>query len=62
MVDFLGNVDFNTVFSGLSFVVGSIVIFMLKSVSKKTETTIDDKIVEAFEIWMKKSKEANKKK
>ena len=30
---------------------------MLKIVSKKTENTFDDKIAEAFEVWVKKYKE-----
>lgn len=53
MFNFINDIDFNTVFSGASVIVGSIVIFMLKAISKHTSNTIDDKVVEAFEIWYK---------
>lgn len=53
MFDFINDIDFNTVFSGASVIVGGIVIFMLKAISKHTSNTIDDKVVEAFEIWYK---------
>lgn len=58
----INSISFDTIFSGLSVVFSTIVLFMFKAVAKKTENTFDDKIVEAFEIWVKKSKEANKKK
>lgn len=64
MFDFINDIDFNTVFSGASVIVGGIVIFMLKAISKHTSNTIDDKVVEAFEIWYKnyrKTEEKNKK-
>lgn len=64
MFDFINDIDFNTVFSGASVIVGSIVIFMLKAISKHTSNTIDDKVVEAFEIWYKnyrKNENKNKK-
>lgn len=64
MFDFINDIDFNTVFSGASVIVGGIVIFMLKAISKHTSNTIDDKVVEAFEIWYKnyrKNEEKNKK-
>lgn len=57
MIDFLNNISYDTVFSALSVVFSTIVLFMLKSVSKKTQNTFDDKIVEAFEVWVKKYKE-----
>ena len=57
MFDFLSNVSYDTVFSGLSVVFSTIVLFMFKAVSKKTENTFDDKIAEAFEVWVKKYKE-----
>lgn len=53
MFDFINDIDFDTVFSGASVIVGGIVIFMLKAISKHTSNTIDDKVVEAFEIWYK---------
>lgn len=64
MFDFINDIDFNTIFSGASVIVGGIVIFMLKAISKHTSNTIDDKVVEAFEIWYKnyrKTEEKNKK-
>ena len=64
MFDFINDIDFNTVFSGASVIVGGIVIFMLKAISKHTSNTVDDKVVEAFEIWYKnyrKNEEKNKK-
>lgn len=64
MFDFISEIDFNTIFSGASVIVGGIVIFMLKAISKHTSNTIDDKVVEAFEIWYKnyrKTEEKNKK-
>lgn len=64
MFDFINDIDFDTVFSGASVIVGGIVIFMLKAISKHTSNTVDDKIVEAFEIWYKnyrKNEEKNKK-
>lgn len=64
MFDFINDIDFNTIFSGASVIVGSIVIFMLKAISKHTSNTIDDKVVEAFEIWYKnyrKNENKNKK-
>lgn len=64
MFDFINDIDFNTVFSGASVIVGGIVIFMLKAISKHTSNTIDDKVVEAFEIWYKnyrKNENKNKK-
>lgn len=57
MFDFLNNISYDTVFSALSVVFSTIVLFMLKTVSKKTENTFDDKIAEAFEVWIKKYKE-----
>ena len=57
MFDFLNNISYDTVFSALSVVFSTIVLFMLKIVSKKTENTFDDKIAEAFEVWIKKYKE-----
>ena len=57
MFDFLNNISYDTVFSALSVVFSTIVLFMLKTVSKKTENTFDDKIAEAFEVWVKKYKE-----
>ena len=64
MFDFINDIDFNTVFSGASVIVGGIVIFMLKAISKHTSNTIDDKVVEAFEVWYKnyrKNENKNKK-
>ena len=57
MFDLLNNISFDTVFSGLSVLISMGVLFGLKSLAKKTENTFDDKIVEAFEIWVKKYKE-----
>ena len=57
MIDFLNNINYDTVFSALSVVFSTVVLFMFKSVAKKTENTFDDKIVEAFEVWVKKYKE-----
>ncbi|MBR3490245.1 MAG: hypothetical protein IKH36_02020 [Bacilli bacterium] len=57
MIDFLNNISYDTVFSALSVVFSTVVLFMLKTVSKKTENTFDDKIAEAFEVWVKKYKE-----
>ena len=57
MFDFLNNISYDTVFSGISVVISMVVLYALKSVAKKTENTFDDKIVEAFEIWVKKYKE-----
>lgn len=60
MID-INSIGFDTIFSGLSVVFSTIVLFMFKAVAKKTENTFDDKIVEAFEVWTKKNKEASKK-
>lgn len=57
MIDFLNNINYDTVFSGLSVIISTVILFMFKSVAKKTENTFDDKIVEAFEVWVKKYKE-----
>ena len=57
MFDFLSNVSYDTIFSGISVLISMGVLFTLKSVAKKTENTFDDKIVEAFEVWVKKYKE-----
>lgn len=57
MFDFLNNISYDTVFSALSVVISMGVLFILKSVAKKTENTFDDKIAEAFEVWVKKYKE-----
>jgi hypothetical protein len=57
MFDFLTNVNFDTIFSGLSVVFSTVVLFAFRSLAKKTENTFDDKIVEAFEVWVKKYKE-----
>ena len=57
MFDSLNDISYDTVFSALSVVFSTIVLFMLKSVSKKTANTFDDKIAEAFEVWVKKYKE-----
>ena len=57
MFDLLNNISFDTVFSGLSVFISMGVLFGLKSLAKKTENTFDDKIVEAFEVWVKKYKE-----
>ena len=57
MFDFLNNVNYDTVFNTLSIVFSTVVLFMFKSIAKKTENTFDDKIAEAFEVWVKKYKE-----
>lgn len=57
MFDFLNNINYDTVFSALSVVISMGVLFVLKSVAKKTQNTFDDKIAEAFEVWVKKYKE-----
>lgn len=56
MID-INSIGFDTIFSGLSVVFSTIVLFMFKTIAKKTENTFDDKIVEAFEVWVKKYKE-----
>ena len=60
MID-INSISFDTIFSGLSVVFSTIVLFMFKAMAKKTENTFDDKIVEAFELWTKRNKEASKK-
>ena len=57
MFDFLNDISYDTVFSALSVVFSTVVLFMLKAISKKTANTFDDKIAEAFEVWVKKYKE-----
>ena len=57
MFDLFNNINFDTIFSGLSVLISMGVLFGLKSLAKKTENTFDDKIVEAFEVWVKKYKE-----
>lgn len=57
MFDFLNNINYDTVFSALSVVISMGVLFVIKSVAKKTQNTFDDKIAEAFEVWVKKYKE-----
>lgn len=57
MIDFLNNISYDTVFSTLSVIFSTVVLFMFKSVAKKTANTFDDKIAEAFEVWVKKYKE-----
>ena len=57
MFDFLNNVSYDTIFSGLSVLISMGILFGLKTVAKKTENTFDDKIAEAFEVWVKKYKE-----
>lgn len=61
MFDFISEIDFNTVFSGASMVIGGIVVLMLKAISKHTSNTIDDKVVEMFEIWYKNNKKSIEK-
>lgn len=56
MID-INSINFDTIFSGLSVVFSTIVLFMFKTIAKKTENTFDDKIAEAFEVWVKKYKE-----
>lgn len=57
MFDFLNDISYDTVFSALSVVFSMGVLFVLKSIAKKTQNTFDDKIAEAFEVWVKKYKE-----
>lgn len=57
MFDFLNNVNYDIIFSGLSVLISMGILFGLKSVAKKTENTFDDKIAEAFEKWLEKYKE-----
>lgn len=57
MFDFLNNIGYDTVFSSISVLISMVVLYVLKSVAKKTENTFDDKIAEAFEKWIEKYKE-----
>lgn len=57
MLDILTNIDCNTVFSGLSVIFGGILICMFKVISKKTDNTLDDKVVAMLEEWYKKQKD-----
>lgn len=57
MFDFLNDISYDTIFSALSVVFSTVVLFMFKTVAKKTANTFDDKIAEAFEVWVKKYKE-----
>lgn len=57
MLDILTSLNYDTIFSGGALLISTLVLFVLRSISKKTKTEFDDKIVEAFEEWYKKYKE-----
>lgn len=58
MFDLLTGLNYDIIFSGGSLLISTIVLFILRSVSKKTKTDIDDKVLEAFEAWYAKYKES----
>lgn len=57
MLDLLSGLNYDLIFSGGSLLISTVLLFIMKSIAKKTETDIDDKVVEAFEAWYKKYKE-----
>ncbi len=57
MFDLLTGLNYDIIFSGGSLLISTIVLFALRSISKKTKTEIDDKVLEAFENWYAKYKE-----
>ena len=57
MFDFLSSLNYDAIFSGGALLVSTLVLIALRKISKKTETTFDDKLLEAFEAWYKKYKE-----
>lgn len=63
MIDFINNIDYDVIFSGISTLFGGIVLIALRVISKNTKNTIDDSISEAFNEWYKRQKdEQNNKK
>ena len=57
MLTFLSTLNYDAIFSGGALLVSTLVLFALRKISKKTETTVDDKLLEAFESWYAKYKE-----
>lgn len=57
MFEILSTLNYDLIFSGGALVVSTVVLFIMRNIAKKTENTIDDKVVEAFETWYKKYKE-----
>lgn len=57
MLELLAGLNFDLIFSGGSLLISTIVLFIMRNVAKKTDNTIDDAVVEAFESWYKKYKE-----
>lgn len=57
MFDFLSSLNYDAIFSSGALLISTLVLIALRKISKKTETTIDDKLLEAFEAWYKKYKE-----
>lgn len=58
MFDLLTGLNYDIIFSGGSLLISTIVLFALRSISKRTKTDIDDKVLEAFEAWYAKYKES----
>lgn len=58
MFDLLSGLNYDSIFSGGALVVSTIILFIMRNIAKKTENTIDDKVVEAFEAWYAKYKES----
>lgn len=62
MFDFLSDINYGVIFSGISTLFGGIVLIALKVISKNTKNTIDDAISEAFDEWYKRQREEQNKK
>jgi len=62
MFDFISDINYGVIFSGISTLFGGIVLIALKVISKNTKNTIDDAISEAFDEWYKRQREEQNKK